>query len=437
MTNIFISYAREDLVAAQDVARLLEDRGWDVWWDRDLIAGQRFDEVIEQQITSAEAVIVLWSKSSVASEWVRSEASAAAERDVLVPAQIDETPVPLRFRMLHSVDLSEWAGNADDENIGRLVAAVQSLAGPPPHRSAPLPPPSPPPPPATSQSSTTPAVETVRMATDSPTSSIAEVAEVAAAPPIYPSPPAPPHRHRSRWMIAVLAVAAVAIGALVLLWPDGNDGSVDGGTSTTASPPATTATPATDAPPTTAAPATTAEPTTTDDPQPPPTPDPNVLERGSSGQDVEEVQGWLAVLGYVVDVDGVFGPQTAAAVEQFEQDQGYPVDGVLVISEREWQALRNAAQSAPAPPEVTEVPNVFGLPAADARAQLQSLGFEVDEGVACSGSVGAGEVRQVWWLDETGGKRIVVDKVDVADRSAPTGTLLTVLLGSGRPCASG
>ena len=46
---MFISYAMEDLPAAQKVARLLEDAGWDVWWNRELIAGHRFDEVIEHR----------------------------------------------------------------------------------------------------------------------------------------------------------------------------------------------------------------------------------------------------------------------------------------------------------------------------------------------------------------------------------------------------
>jgi peptidoglycan hydrolase-like protein with peptidoglycan-binding domain len=409
MTRIFISYARQDLHAAQKVASLLEERGWDVWWDRDLIAGDRFDQVIEQQLASAAAVIVLWSRASVASEWVRSEASVAAERRALVPAAIDHTPVPLRFRMLHTVDLSSWPGDAGDENFERLVTAVQALAGPPPPRATLLPPPTSgpvvlaptsgpvvlPPPPDT-------AGEAVTGTLDGPATQ-------------------PRRPHRARW-IGLAAVVLAVVGALAtVLLRAGDEGA-------TAEPSA----PAT----TTAAPTASTDDTRPDDTSPEDTlPDPTVLQRGSNGDDVAQVQQWLRSLGFELAVDGVFGPKTEGAVEEFEQSYGLDVDGRLVIGEEDWELLRAAAAEFE-PVDGIVVPDIYQWPADLARAELEALGFEVDEDDVCSSSVGEGEVRQVVWLDHVGDEHVVVDKPGgVADDRAPAANLLKVKVGDGSPCS--
>ncbi|PRW64662.1 M15 family metallopeptidase [Actinopolyspora mortivallis] len=55
------------------------------------------------------------------------------------------------------------------------------------------------------------------------------------------------------------------------------------------------------------------------------------LSRGDSGPDVRELQvrvaGW-ASSGDPVDVDGVYGPETAAAVQRFQRGYGLSVDGI-------------------------------------------------------------------------------------------------------------
>ena len=106
MAQVFISYAREDAAAASRLADDLARRGWDVWWDPELIAGQHFDEVIEHELRISGAVVVLWSTHSVESQWVRAEASSAADRNVLVPARLADVDLPLRFINLETADLT-------------------------------------------------------------------------------------------------------------------------------------------------------------------------------------------------------------------------------------------------------------------------------------------------------------------------------------------
>jgi pantoate kinase len=65
MSDIFISYAKEDRGKAKDIAEALKRQGLSVWWDRSIPPGKTFDTVIEEALDAANCVIVLWSKTSV------------------------------------------------------------------------------------------------------------------------------------------------------------------------------------------------------------------------------------------------------------------------------------------------------------------------------------------------------------------------------------
>lgn len=80
MSEIFLSYAREDRSIAAQLAGALRARGWSVWWDREIATGKPFDDAIENALAGARCVIVLWSAASVASDWVKSEASEGRAR---------------------------------------------------------------------------------------------------------------------------------------------------------------------------------------------------------------------------------------------------------------------------------------------------------------------------------------------------------------------
>ncbi len=54
------------------------------------------------------------------------------------------------------------------------------------------------------------------------------------------------------------------------------------------------------------------------------------LRQGSRGSDVSNLQQQLKNLGlYNGNIDGIFGPQTNAAVRQYQQQQGIQVDGIV------------------------------------------------------------------------------------------------------------
>jgi hypothetical protein len=111
------------------VAEALERRGWPVWWDRDIQAGQAFREVIAKALADASGVVVLWSEGSVVSEWVLEEAQEAKARNILIPAMLDEVRQPLGFGQTQAANLVGWDGDPGDPALGDLLRGVAALLG--------------------------------------------------------------------------------------------------------------------------------------------------------------------------------------------------------------------------------------------------------------------------------------------------------------------
>lgn len=131
MNDIFISYAREDKPWARRLADALEARGWSAWWDAEIPPGETWDEVIERELTTAKAVVVLWSATAVKKRWVKTEAALALDANKLLPVLIDEALPPLAFRPIQAVSLVDWRGGADHEGFVQLIGSIERLAGKP------------------------------------------------------------------------------------------------------------------------------------------------------------------------------------------------------------------------------------------------------------------------------------------------------------------
>jgi TolB-like protein len=127
--DIFLSYTREDQAIAQRFAEAFEAQGLSVWWDATLRSGEAYDQVTEEALRTAKAVVVLWSKKSVVSRWVRAEATLADRNRTFVPARIEICDLPIMFELTQTADLSRWKGDGGDAAWRAFLADVRRFVG--------------------------------------------------------------------------------------------------------------------------------------------------------------------------------------------------------------------------------------------------------------------------------------------------------------------
>ena len=128
MADVFVSYSRGDKARAEEVVRLLEDYGWDVFWDQETRAGELWPKVLEEELIKARCLVALWTTTSIASRWVRIEAYEALQNEKLVPVLLDKVRPPLEFRQTQTFDLIGWNGDRQDARLSHLLADLTALA---------------------------------------------------------------------------------------------------------------------------------------------------------------------------------------------------------------------------------------------------------------------------------------------------------------------
>lgn len=134
MSDVFISYAREDRSLAQELANHMQSEGFNVWWDTELLGSDDFNDVIAAELTKARATVVIWSNASVKSLFVRDEARFALARDKLVATKLpnlDVESIPFGFQGQHTDDVSNYNGIVRAiEKLGARRSAGTSASAP-------------------------------------------------------------------------------------------------------------------------------------------------------------------------------------------------------------------------------------------------------------------------------------------------------------------
>jgi len=108
--KVFISHTATDKPFVRRLAARLEKSQFHVWLDEhDLIAGDPLPESIGKALQAAKVILVVVSKASVASKWLRYELNIATERMIkgecrVIPIVIDDTPLPAEVRGLLYAD---------------------------------------------------------------------------------------------------------------------------------------------------------------------------------------------------------------------------------------------------------------------------------------------------------------------------------------------
>lgn len=130
MTDVFISYQRSDRESAREIAEHLAE-SFKVWWDIELLAGDRFAEEINAVLSSARLIIVLWTPESVKSTWVNAEASIGLQRKNLVPIELRPTSIPVPFNAIHTLRLNLVGNRIDPVDLKTIEESVRKRLGKP------------------------------------------------------------------------------------------------------------------------------------------------------------------------------------------------------------------------------------------------------------------------------------------------------------------
>ena len=130
MHELFISYCRHDLDAANALADTFSKAGLSVWMDRKGVQeGAAFDTQIEEAIAQTRVVIVIWSEHSVKSHWVRAEAAYALGKRKLLPISIDQSEPPLQFMQIETIDFRYWDRTSNHHAFQILAGALGEAIG--------------------------------------------------------------------------------------------------------------------------------------------------------------------------------------------------------------------------------------------------------------------------------------------------------------------
>ena len=144
MADVFLSYAREDRAKAEQIATALTNAGYNVFWDIEIPPGVSWADFLAEKLSQSKAALVLWSKTSTASQWVREEARLARDKGKLIPVMVEECAPPFGFGEIQAANLADWNGEASNPHWKLLLEGIQRAVGSAPTGQASAPPLSPP-----------------------------------------------------------------------------------------------------------------------------------------------------------------------------------------------------------------------------------------------------------------------------------------------------
>ncbi|MDX8028671.1 TIR domain-containing protein [Lentzea sp. BCCO 10_0856] len=187
---MFISYSRKHRTYVRRLAdHLVQVAGVEVWFDYELVTGERWDNVVRQKIDDCAALIVVMTPDAENSHWVAEEVARARDQGkLLLPLLLKGSPI-FGFMTVHHEDVRDRSMPGD-----RFVADLRKAAA------------------------------------------------------LEPRPPVePPPRRRTRWLPALLLALAVTAAFPLgnMVWslvdnPQSTDKQTSAGSSTTTAPSTTT-----------------------------------------------------------------------------------------------------------------------------------------------------------------------------------------------------
>jgi len=114
MADVFISYSKRDPQIAGIVAAALNQSDISTWFDREIEPDENWRRRIQEELSAAQCVLVLWSQNSITREFVIDESSRAKNNGKLIQALVDHVEPPLGFGEQQYHKLIGWHGDVSD-----------------------------------------------------------------------------------------------------------------------------------------------------------------------------------------------------------------------------------------------------------------------------------------------------------------------------------
>ena len=125
--KIFISYASRDRIKANQIANFLISKGHEIWMDhRYIVGGEQWNDFLNKSLKSASYMIVLISKNSADSKWVKYETEFAAGTSGKVNGYQKLIPIVLEqdawstFNHLQHLHFLKYEQNVDSSFYKKL-----------------------------------------------------------------------------------------------------------------------------------------------------------------------------------------------------------------------------------------------------------------------------------------------------------------------------
>ncbi|MEL6955349.1 MAG: TIR domain-containing protein [Pseudomonadota bacterium] len=117
--DIFISYARVEREKTLELAGQLWDLGYTTWIDAKLPSGELFREIIDAAVDQAGAVLTIWSRPALKSQWVNYESNRGKRQNKLICTHTQEVDP--------GVDFSGDFHGLHSEPVSNVTAIVNRL----------------------------------------------------------------------------------------------------------------------------------------------------------------------------------------------------------------------------------------------------------------------------------------------------------------------
>lgn len=137
----FLSYSHADRDVASKIAETLRRGGLEVWFDRwEILAGDSLvQKIFEEGLSGADAFLVLISKHSIDSNWVRQELDVALIKRIegitrIIPIILEDVQLPEHLRPLRWVDMSkDFEGSIREIQMAIFQVHEKPPVGQPPN----------------------------------------------------------------------------------------------------------------------------------------------------------------------------------------------------------------------------------------------------------------------------------------------------------------